>query len=239
MTYLEREGTDGETQAVILEGWLSTPVVTQLRLSLICSRTPADPHRLGTLPKGPGASPATPRGSGTHRSLPRSRWGTHSPGPSFPSPPLVFQVSAQIWGPLPDLPVDRACAPAGCGQCRASCGVTGTRPGNSHGGHLRRRGPTRDQVLHGTRRLVTGLTPTDEDTGARGPDRPGAPGGACRAGSKASWPGACPQMLPPVPWSTDAPGARDAGRALALLVAAPVGPGGLLRSVRSGSLASW
>lgn len=48
-----------------------------------------------------------------------------------------------------------------------------------------------------------------------------------------------PPDAAPVHWRTDAPGTRDAGRALALLGAATVGPGGLLRSVRSGSLASW
>lgn len=85
---------------MILEGWLSARVITHPRLSLRCSQTPANPHCLGTSLKDPVGHHLPPRESRTHRALPWARRGTPCPEPSFPSPPLVFQVSAQIWGAL-------------------------------------------------------------------------------------------------------------------------------------------
>lgn len=151
---------------------------------------PRESPPLGDLTERPWSVICHPQRFGNPQSPSLVQAGHSLPRALFPEPsPRLPGFSPNLGGPFLTSQWTEPCAPAGSGQCRASCGVKGTRPGNSHGGRLRRRGPSQDQVLHGTRRSVTDPTPTDEDTGA--------PGRPCRAGSEASRPGAPPQMLPP------------------------------------------
>lgn len=188
-TCLEREGTDGETQANSRRLALHASRHTARLVPALLTK-PRESPPLGDLTERPWSVICHPQRFGNPQSPSLVQAGHSLPRALFPEPsPRLPGFSPNLGGPFLTSQWTEPCAPAGSGQCRASCGVKGTRPGNSHGGRLRRRGPSQDQVLHGTRRSVTDPTPTDEDTGA--------PGRPCRAGSEASRPGAPPQMLPP------------------------------------------
>lgn len=148
---------------------------------------PRESPPLGDLTERPWSVICHPQRFGNPQSPSLVQAGHSLPRALFPEPsPRLPGFSPNLGGPFLTSQWTEPCAPAGSGQCRASCGVKGTRPGSSHGGHLRRRGPSQDQVLHGTRRSVTDPTPVLRAV----PAEPGP-----RPAGRARPPRCCPRSL--------------------------------------------